>query len=142
MTHLAYSSGDANWVWKVDVAASLDGDAIRACCPRHRNVDILRSGAAGRCRRLVAGAGEYLRLRHYDGRRHDVIRMRRGGPVYDGVADETWDVPATGRTISSTTHTVDDAAPLVRGRRARRRHAAADRRFYLLAGEAAGADGT
>jgi hypothetical protein len=56
-------------------------------------------------------AARYLRLRyHNDGNLTDVIRMPSALSVYDGVADEKWQMPAVGEVIAKGTRTQELAS--------------------------------
>lgn len=106
LTHLAYVAGDANWVWKVDVAASADGKAYTPV-PGLQGVDLHQKWGRQEMNVGEPFAARFLRLRyHNEGKKVSVIRMPVTLSAYDGVADETWDVPAVGRVVAKGTAAV------------------------------------
>jgi len=101
ITHLAFTSGDANWTWKLDVSASRDGKTYEPV-PSLQGIDLHQKW--GRVRVPVAGpfAARHLKLRyHLDGKKTSVLRMPAEVFVYDGTADETVAVPQTGRQVAT-----------------------------------------
>lgn len=107
VTHLAYTGGDANWVWKMDLSASLDGKTYQPV-PSLTGVDLHQKWGRQPLHPREPFTARYLRLRyHQDGRRSSVIRMPTTLSVYDGVDDETFPVPKTGATVASGTMKID-----------------------------------
>ena len=127
IVHMAYTAGDANWVWKVDVDASADGKTY-APVPSLQGVDLHQKWGRQTLPDAAPFAARFLRLRyHNDGTKSSVIRMPTELSVYAGVADERWDVPSTGKVVGRGMRSVDtparafgvvdvgDAAPLAAG---------------------------
>ena len=127
VTHLAWTSGDANWSWKMDVAASTDAKAYTPVVAL-QNVDVRKKWGRQPLKVPAPFAARYLRLRyHNEGQKMPVLRMPATLSVYDGPGDEAWDLPSVGRVIAkgtrevrtegraSSSTTINDATPLPTG---------------------------
>jgi hypothetical protein len=99
ITRLSYLSGDANHSWKLDVAASPDGKTY-AAVPGLQGFDTYKKWGT-----IVLPLGapveaRFLRLRyHHDGAKESVLRMPCRLSVYDGAADESWELPVIGELL-------------------------------------------
>ena len=114
ITHLAYGSGDANHAWKLDVAASSDGKSY-APVPGLQGFDIFKKWGSVALPLKQPVEARYLRLRyHKDGQKVPCLRMPTRLSVYDGTADETWDLPKVGEVLVEGQTTVE-AAPHASG---------------------------
>jgi hypothetical protein len=103
ITHLSYGPGDANWVRKLDIATSSDGKTYQPV-PQLQGIDMYKKWGSQQIVVPQPFTARYLRLRyHNDGAKSDAIAMPSSFSVYDGVADEKWDLPAVGETIASGT---------------------------------------
>ena len=116
VTHLSYVAGDANWVRKVDIAASTDGTNYQ---PVAGLQDLNWQGKWNGQQIDVPQAFEarFVRLRyHDDGKSIEQMRMPVSFSVYDGVADETWKFAQTGEEVAQgaqkTRIAAHDFAPL------------------------------
>jgi hypothetical protein len=96
ITHMTWLGGDANWVAKVDVAASLDGTSYTAV-PSLERVDLYKKWGTNVFSLAEPFEARYLRFRyHQDGARAPIIRMPAAISVYDGVDGEPRALPAVG----------------------------------------------
>jgi hypothetical protein len=94
ISKLGVQQSDANWAWNVDVSASADGKTYQPVAGL-QNVDM--HGKWGR--QVLAPAApfsaRFLRLRHHKGgEKVNAIAMPASLSVYDGVADEKWELPS------------------------------------------------
>ncbi|HEU4754087.1 MAG TPA: discoidin domain-containing protein, partial [Armatimonadota bacterium] len=100
ITHLAYRAGDANWVWKVDVAGSADGRDYQPV-PSLQGVDLHGKWGDQPLPLHAPFSARYLRLRyHADGKASNILRMPVALSVYDGTADEKWELPSAGTEVA------------------------------------------
>ncbi|MEI6033930.1 MAG: discoidin domain-containing protein [Verrucomicrobiae bacterium] len=97
ITALRSWGGDANWMHQVDVAGSLDGKTY-ADIPALQGVDLYKKwGNNIPFPVKVPFHARYLRFRyHNDGGKEVVISFPTGLSVFDGVADEKWEIPSVG----------------------------------------------
>jgi hypothetical protein len=106
INHLVYESGDANWAWKLDVAASADGQKY---LPAEGLQGIDLHGRHGRIELPMRAPlkARFLRLRyHADGEVKPIFRMGRALHVYDGLADEAMTLPAVGPVVGEVSVSV------------------------------------
>jgi hypothetical protein len=98
VTGMIMRGGDVNWIWKVDVAASTDGKNYKPV-PDLQGVDFHgRWESALPFPVKTPFPARYVRLRyHQDGVITDTLAMFAGLSIYDGVADEKWEVPVLGK---------------------------------------------
>lgn len=110
VTHLSYVAGDANWVRKVDVAASTDGQNYQ---PVEGLQGLNWQGKWNGQQIDVPQPFEarFIRLRyHDDGKSINQLRMPVSFSVYDGVADENWKFAQTGEEVAHGTQKTSIAA--------------------------------
>ncbi len=106
VTHMTWLSGDANWVSKVDVAASLDGTSYTAVLTL-QNVDLSKKWGTNVFPLTEPFEGRYLRFRyHQGGAKATVIRMPSAIGVYDGGQDESVSLPDVGPVVLSGKTTI------------------------------------
>jgi hypothetical protein len=106
VTRLAFQAGDANWVRRLDIAASADGQNYQPV-EGMQNLDLQSKWGRQTLAVPQAFSARFLRLRyHNNGAKTDSIAMPSGFSVYDGAADENWELPAGGEVLSSGTRTV------------------------------------
>ena len=100
ITRLSYHAGDANWAWKLDVAASPDGKTY-ADVPGLQGIDTQGKWGDTVIPVPQPFGARFLRLRHHNGGQ-DVsqIIMPSTFSVFTGAADETWDFPNVGETLA------------------------------------------
>ena len=100
ISRLSYQAADANWAWKVDVSASSDGKTYQPVAGL-QNVDT--HGKWGFQQMAVPRPfkARFLRLRHHNGGQDvNQISMPSSLSVYDGVADEKWELPSVGTVVA------------------------------------------
>lgn len=103
ISRISYVAGDANWAWKVDVSASADGQNFGPVAGL-QNVDTHGKSGAQVLEVAQPFRARFLRLRHHNGGAEvNQISMPSSLSVYDGVADEKWELPQAGETISRGT---------------------------------------
>lgn len=110
ITALGYRAGDANWIHKVDIDASLDGRDYQPVAGL-QGVDFYKKW--GLQKLAVAGPfpARYLRLRfHKDGEKFPWVRTPAALYVYDGTADEKIDLPGVGTVIEEKSAKVNVGA--------------------------------
>lgn len=89
ITHLAYQSGDANWVWKLDIAASADDQTYTPIAPL-TNIELHKKWGRQSIAVRAPFDARFVRLRyHQEGKGVDVIRFPAGFSIYDGKDDES-----------------------------------------------------
>jgi hypothetical protein len=99
ITELFYESQDGNSIWKLDVASSPDGQAWTDV-PGLTNVDLNKKWGRQSLKVESPFEAKFLRLRyHKDGEPMKALALLGRLSVYDGIADETWDLPTVGETI-------------------------------------------
>ena len=116
VTHLSYVAGDANWVRKLDVAASVDGTNYQPV-EGLRGLDIQGKWNNQQIAVPQPFEARFIRLRyHDDGKTINQIRMPVSFSAYDGVADEDWKFAQTGEEVAhgsqKTTISAHDFAPV------------------------------
>lgn len=101
-------SGDANWVAKVDVSASADGKSYTPV-PSLQNVEVYKKRGRQTMPLKEPFDARFLRLRYHDdaGKKADVIRMPGALSVYDGVGDESFELPNVGPAVLKGTQRVE-----------------------------------
>ncbi|HEY0076981.1 MAG TPA: discoidin domain-containing protein, partial [Abditibacteriaceae bacterium] len=105
VSHLAYVSGDANWVFNVDIAASTDGKNYQPV-PGLQNLEWHKKWGQQEINVPQPFAARYLRFRHHkNDEPASTFRMPTSLSVYDGVADEDWKFPQVGEIIAQGTQT-------------------------------------
>jgi hypothetical protein len=105
---LAYRSGDANWIFEVDVSASPDGGEYHPV-PALQELNLHKKWGVHKIEVKESFSARYLRFRYYrkDGSRMDVIRAPAALYVYDGVADEKVEIPRVGELVGVKKLTVE-----------------------------------
>lgn len=97
-----WRSGDANWLWKVDVAASADGTTFT---PVDGVQDIDMHAKWGRQKLPWPTApvpARLLRFRFHDnGKENKCIRLPASLMIFDGAANDRVAVPATGEKVAA-----------------------------------------
>ena len=116
ITHLSYVAGDANWVRKLDIAASVDGKDYQPVAGL-QGLDIQGKWANQQIAVPQPFEARFIRLRyHDDGKSINQIRMPSSFSAYDGVADEDWKWAQTGEEVArgtqKTTIPAHDFAPV------------------------------
>ncbi len=111
VNHMTWEPGDANWIWKVDVSASTDGKTYTPI-PSLQNVDLYKRFYVLNVFPLAEPVeARFLQFRyHKNGEKVNVFRMPTAIHVYDGTADESFDLPKVGREFASG-HLSADVAP-------------------------------
>ncbi|MDA3875118.1 MAG: hypothetical protein PF795_14310 [Kiritimatiellae bacterium] len=101
ITHLGKQAGDANWIFKVDIAHSEDGTQFSPVA----GWQALNWHAEWGRQVLKAEKPletRYLKLNyHNDGQPMQTLRMPTEISVYNGITDETMDVPDTGENVDA-----------------------------------------
>jgi hypothetical protein len=101
ITHLAFQSGDANWLWKMDVSSSADGRSFQTV-PGLQGVDMHKRWGGQPIRVPAPFPARVLRLRyHKDGELLNFLRTPVALHVYDGLADESFALPAVGPQVAT-----------------------------------------
>ena len=99
VTGLGWRAADANWVWKVDVLASEDGERFTPV-PELQGVDLRQKWGERRFPAFRPFRAKALRLHyHRDGQAMEVVRMPAAMRVWDGPADDRIDLPGGGREV-------------------------------------------
>jgi len=110
ITRISYLSGDANHAWKADAAVSEDGKSY-AAVPELQGFDMFKKWGTIVLPLRQPVKARYIRLRyHKDGEKTSLFRMPCRLSVYDGTADESWDLPKVGTEIGEGQTKVDVAA--------------------------------
>lgn len=100
ISHLTYDAGDANWAWKVDVSASPDGKTWQPV-PGLQNIDLHGKWGTNIIPVPQPFRARFLRLRHHNGGQAvNQIFMPSTLSVYDGAANETWELPHVGEIVA------------------------------------------
>jgi hypothetical protein len=100
VTHLAWDSGDANWLWKGDFAAGADPNQCKPVAGLH-GVDFYKKWGRQELDVPQPFEARYIRIRfHNDGQRVVTLKYPSEFHVYAGTADETWAFPAAGPTVA------------------------------------------
>lgn len=104
---LRYHLGDANWAYKLDVSASDDGTTYTPV-EGLQGVDLYKKWVFWRTLSdFKPFQARYLRFRyHKDGETPQAFQMPSTMQVLGGVANETWEPPATGPVIDDATASV------------------------------------
>lgn len=106
ITAMKWRSGDANWVAKVNISASMDGKNYTPV-DELQNVDIYKKWGEQSFKFNTPFAARYLKFHYHDnGKLARVIRMPSALMIYDGMDDEATDIPVTGTTFASVNKTV------------------------------------
>ncbi|MCY2953501.1 MAG: discoidin domain-containing protein [Planctomycetota bacterium] len=107
ITRVSYLSGDANHSYKLDVAVSLDGKAYTAVSDL-QGFDTYKKWGTIVLPLRGTVEGRYIRLRyHKDSEKVTHFRMPCRLSVYDGTADEFWELPKVGQALGQGAVTVD-----------------------------------
>lgn len=97
------TASDANWVWKLDVAASPDGKTYNPV-PELQNVDLHGKWGETALPIKTPFAARFLRFRYHNGgAKVNVLRMPSSLSVYDGAQDESFALPKIGEEVASGT---------------------------------------
>jgi len=97
--HMGYRSGDANWAWKMDVAAGADGKEYRPI-DGLQGLDLHQKWGAHEIDVPKPFEARYLRLRfHKDGAEVQCLRYPAELYVYAGATAATWALPQVGATV-------------------------------------------
>lgn len=106
ITAMMWESGDANWVAKVNVLASMNGTDYTPV-PELQNVDFYKKWGKQSFKFNTPFKARYIKLHyHNDGQKSNAIRMPSSLMIYDGMADENTDIPVTGIEIAKINQTV------------------------------------
>lgn len=109
ITSMKWLSGDANWVWLVDVEASTDGVHFEPV-PGLQDVDLHKRWGWNPFDFNEPFAAKVIRFRYHNhGEKSNVIRMPSALSVFDGTDDEAMTVPPVGDEVATQTldQTVD-----------------------------------
>jgi hypothetical protein len=99
VTHLGYRSGDANWAWKVDVAAGTNGKDYRPV-EELQGLDFQKKWGPQEIDVPRTFEARFLRLRfHKDGAEVNCLKYPAEFYVYSGATSETWAFPKLGPTV-------------------------------------------
>jgi hypothetical protein len=100
ITAMQWESGDANWVAKVNVLASMDGKTYNPV-DELQNVDFYKKWGKQSFKFNTPFTARYIKLHYHDnGQKANAIRMPSSLMIYDGMADENTDIPVTGQRIA------------------------------------------
>lgn len=103
---LTYESGDSNWVSKVDVSASPDGQTFTEV-QGLQGVDLYHRWGHQTLAFPTPFEARVIRLRYHSaGRAANVIRMISELQVYDGAVAADWELPDVGPTVATGTQQV------------------------------------
>ena len=103
ITNLGTIAGDANWVWNVDISASADGKTY-APVDGLQNLDLHKKWGAQTVPVATPFEARFLRLRyHKNGEKVNNFAMFSALSVFDGVADENWELPKVGQEVARGT---------------------------------------
>lgn len=106
ITAMKWDSGDANWVAKVNVLASLDGKNFKPVAEL-QNLDFYKKWGTHAFPIQTPFQARYLKLHYHDnGQKANAIRMPSSLMIYDGMADENTDIPVTGQRIATVEKSV------------------------------------
>lgn len=101
ISRMDWISGDANWIWKVDISASVDGKRWQPVAGL-QGFDLHERWGHQRFPINAAFPARYLRLHfHKDGEQVSVIRMPTALKIYDGVANDTVALPKVGEEVAA-----------------------------------------
>ena len=96
---MGWQSGDANWIWKVNVAGSIDGKTFSPVVDL-QGVDIRKKWGTQRFPAFEPFSAKIIRLHyHCDGQKVNVLRMPSRLYIWDGVADEQLELAKAGREL-------------------------------------------
>ena len=99
ITRIIYLSGDANHAYKVDVAVSPDGRSYTAL-PELQRFEMYKKWGTIILPLRQPVTGRFLRLRyHKDGEKVSHFQMPCRLSVFDGTAEENWDLPKVGSCV-------------------------------------------
>ena len=99
ITHMGYRSGDAGWIWKLDISSSEDGKSYQAV-PGLQGLNLNQKWGNQSLNVATPFSARYLKLRyHTDGKKQSIMRMPAGFSVYDGIADEKTEIPQVGKVV-------------------------------------------
>lgn len=100
LTHLEYLAADANWAWKLDLSRSQDGKRFEPV-PGLQEIDLHAKWGRQALPVPQPFTARYLRLRHHQGGRTvNQFSMPAAFSVYDGLADEKWELPVVGTAVA------------------------------------------
>ncbi|GHC05057.1 hypothetical protein GCM10007047_22490 [Cerasicoccus arenae] len=107
ITKLAWIAGDSNWVNKIDVAASIDGNSYSQV-ESLQNLDLHKKWGEQSVLPDKPFPARFIRLRyHNDGNSLlEYFRTLSQLTIYDGVDDEAIVIPSFGKEITSETITI------------------------------------
>ena len=107
ITAMKWESGDANWVAKVNVLTSMDGKTYSPVADL-QNIDFYKKWGKQDFNVKTPFQARYIKLHyHNNGELANAIRMPSSLRIYDGMADESTDIPVTGKTIADIKQTVE-----------------------------------
>lgn len=107
---LKYHSGDANWVYKVDVFASQDGTHYQLVGGLE-GFDLHEKWDDQSLPVKETFTARFLRLRyHNNGKKSNVLRLPTALYVYDGIANDEKEIPKVGETIEQQSVRIKVAA--------------------------------
>ncbi len=107
ITRIAWKAGDANWVNLMDVAVSDDGKTFTPV-ESLQNVELHKKWGEQTKDVAQPTAGRYLRLRYHNSGENLLQNFRSLSAlyVYDGVADESREIPSVGTEVFSESQEV------------------------------------
>jgi hypothetical protein len=106
VVHMGYLSGDANWIWKVDFAASIDGKQYRAI-EGLKNVDFHGKWGPQEIDVPRPFEARFLRMHlHNDGQRVIAFHLPAEFHVYAGPTEQSTALPQVGSPLLRATLTL------------------------------------
>ncbi len=99
ITALGWRAGDANWIWKVDVLSSLDGQTFTPVAGL-QGVDLHAKWGEQLFPAFAPFRAKQIKLRyHRDGAKMDVVRMPAALRAWDGAQDDSFALPESGEQL-------------------------------------------
>ncbi|TWT98784.1 discoidin domain-containing protein [Neorhodopirellula pilleata] len=99
ISRMDWIAGDANWIWRVDIAASVDGENWQPVIGL-QDFDLHDRWGHHRFPVKAAFPARYLRLHfHKNNEQVSVIRMPTALKIYDGVANDAVAMPKVGEEV-------------------------------------------
>ena len=100
---MGWLAGDANWVWKVDVASSADGKAF-VPVPELQGVDMHSKWGEQLFPPFKPVRAKIIKLHyHHDGKKMDVVRMPAALHLWHGADGERFELPRAARNWAPCT---------------------------------------
>jgi hypothetical protein len=109
ITALGWKSGDANWIWKVDVSASIDGNEFFPI-QELQTIDMQKKWGEQKFRSFKPFRAKVIQFRyHNQEQKMTLVRMPSAIHVWDGKDDESYEIPAIG--LESSRLTLNETIP-------------------------------